>query len=124
MQDQVTSFGISAAIGSEERQSVLGAVMESMAYNSYLNVRPAYYDSTLSLRFMQDPQSGEILDTMFETISFDRAFLHAPIDIKGTLRNKLPQSNPALASQLKAWNKSLVNYMNKEKKSLEKLLKD
>ena len=124
VQDQVTSFGISAAIGSEERQSVLGAVMESMAYNSYLNVRPAYYDSTLSLRFMQDPQSGEILDTMFETISFDRAFLHAPIDIKGTLRNKLPQSNPALASQLKSWNKSLVNYMNKEKKSLEKLLKD
>ena len=122
VQDQVTGFAVSAAIGDESRQEMLGAVMESIAYHSYLVVRPAYYDSTLSLRFMQDPQSGDILDTMFETISFDRAFVSAPIDIKGTMRDRLPSSNPAMASQVAAWNKSLKNQMSKEQKKVDKLL--
>ena len=123
VQDQVTSFGISAAVGTEARREVLGAVMESIAYNSYLIVRPAYYDSTLSLRFMQDPQSGEILDLMFDTISFDRMFLAFSVDVRGTMRNRLPKAAPALASQLKAWSKGITNALNKERKSLDKLLK-
>lgn len=122
VQDQVSGFGVSAAIGDRDRQDLLGAVMESIAYNSYLIVRPAYYDSTLSLRFMQDPQSGDILDTMFETISFDRAFVSCPVDIKGTMRNRLTQTNPALASQVAAWGKSLKNQLTKEQKKVDQLL--
>ena len=123
VQDQVTGFAVSAAIGDANRQEMLGAVMESIAYHSYRVVRPAYYDSTLSLRFMQDPQSGDILDTMFETISFDRAFVSAPVDIKGTMRDRLPSSNPAIASQVAAWSKSLKSHMVKEQKKVDKLLK-
>ena len=123
VQDQLSAFGISAAVGDQERQELLGALMESIAYNSYLIVRPAYYDSTLSLRFMQDPQSGEILDMMFETISFDRAYLNFSVDIKGTMRDKLPSSNPALSSQLRAWEKGIQNALTKEQRSLDKLTK-
>ena len=123
VQDQLSAFGISAAVGDQERQDLLGALMESIAYNSYLIVRPAYYDSTLSLRFMQDPQSGEILDMMFETISFDRAYLNFSVDIKGTMRDKLPSSNPALSSQLRAWEKGIQNALTKEQRSLDKLTK-
>ena len=123
VQDQISGFGVSSAIGPGEQQDMLGAVMESIAYHSYKIVRPAYYDSTLSLRFMQDPQSGEILDMMFETISFDRACTCFSVNIRGTMRDRLPQSNPALASQLKAIEKSIKNALKSEQRALDKLNK-
>lgn len=71
VQDQVSSFGISAVVGDEKRQEMCAAVLEAMAYHSNLLVRPAYYDSALSLRYMQDPQSQTILNLIFESLSFD-----------------------------------------------------
>ena len=121
VQDQVSSFGISAAIGDETRQAMLGAVMESLAYNSYTIVRPAYYDSALSLRFMQDPQSRAILDTMFETIAFDYTYATGLGDVRGTLRSLLPSKNPAIASRAKGWERSINKQLERENKAIEKL---
>mgnify|MGYP002520351618 CR=1 FL=1 len=88
VQDQVSSFGISAAISNEDRQSMLSAVMEDIAYRSNEIVRPAYYESALSLRFMQDPQSRDILGTMFETIAFDYTYATGIGDVRGTNEKK------------------------------------
>lgn len=71
VQDQVSSFGISAGVRSEERVSMLGAVLESVAWHSSRIIPDAYYNTNLSLKFMQDPQSVEILDQIFATIQFD-----------------------------------------------------
>ena len=121
VQDQISGFGISAAVGDEKKQEMLGAVMEAIAYHSYTIVRPAYYDSTLSLRFMQDPQSGEILDMMFETVSFDRACTCFSVSIIGTMRDKLPRANPAMSSQMKVISKSIERALVTERKALDKL---
>lgn len=121
VQDQVSAFGISAAIGDEDRQTMLAAVMESLAYNSYKIVRPAYYDSALSLRFMQDPQSRAILDTMFETIAFDYVYATGLADIRGTMRTLLPSKSPAVASRSKGWEKTINRILERENKSIEKL---
>ena len=121
VQDQVSGFGISAAVGDAERQEMLGAVMEAIAYLSYKIVRPAYYDSTLSLRFMQDPQSGEILDMMFETVSFDRACTCFQTNVRGTMRDKLPSSNPAMASKMLSLSKNIQNALKSERRTLDKL---
>ena len=123
VQDQISGFGISAAVGDEGRQEMLGALMEAIAYYSYKLVRPAYYDYTLSLRFMQDPQSGEILDMMFETVSFDRACTCFSVSIVGTMRDKLPTSNPAMSSQMKVLNKSIERALITERRALDKLNK-
>ncbi len=121
VQDQVTGFGISAAIATEDRLACLGAVMESMAYQSYKTVRPAYYDKTLSVRFMQDPQSRAILDTMFETISFDYAFATGIGSVRDSLRTMLSSTNPAVASRLKGWKRTIENQLKRENDSLDKL---
>ncbi len=71
VQDQVTCFGVSAAVTDAARRDELSAVLEVMAYYSYQFVRPAYYDIALSERYMQDPQSGEILDMISGTVDFD-----------------------------------------------------
>ena len=123
VQDSLTGFGISAAIGSEERQEVVGAVMEAIAYYSNQIVRPAYYDSSLSLRFMQDPQSKEMLDIMFETVAYEYSFLR-PSGMGGILsdlRGQLPKSTPAIASYFKKWEKGVKKDLKKEQESLDKL---
>jgi hypothetical protein len=107
IQDQVSSFGISAAIGEADRQAVLGAVMEAMSYYSYNIVRPAYYESVLSLRFMQDPQSQAILDTMFKSISFDYVYATSLGGIRDSMRPIISSSNPAIASQAKQWERKV-----------------
>ena len=121
VQDQVSAFGISAAIGNEDRQSMLGAVMEALAYQSYKIVRPAYYDSALSLRFMQDPQSREILDTMFETIAFDYTYVTDVGGVRGTLRTLLPSQNPALASRAARWESTIKKQLERDNRVIDKL---
>ena len=121
VQDQVSSFGISAAIGKKERQSMLSAVMEAIAYHSNEIVRPAYYESALSLRFMQDPQSRDILGTMFETISFDYCYVTDVGGIRGTLRNILPGRKMTLSSQIKSWSRSVPKLLSKDNETLDKL---
>ncbi len=123
VQDQVTAFGISAAIGDEDRQAVVGAVMEAIAYYSNEIVRPAYYDSSLSLRFMQDPRSRDMLDIMFETVSFDYGYLHPGGlgGVKSDMRSLLPSTNPNAASRFKVWQKSIKNELKKEQSILDRL---
>ena len=122
VQDQVSCFGISAAIADENRQSMLSAVMESIAYNSNEIVRPAYYENSLSLRFMNDPQSRNILNTMFETIAFDYTYATGIGDVRGTMRNLLPsKKTPAIASRVKGWERSISKVLEKDNAALDKL---
>lgn len=121
IQDQVSSFGISAAIGEADRQAALGAVMEAMSFYSYSIVRPAYYDSVLSLRFMQDPQSRAILDTMFESISFDYVYATGLGMIRDNLRPIVSSSNPAIASSAKQWQRQVESALRSQQKSFDRL---
>ncbi len=121
VQDQVSAFGISSAIGDEEDIYMLGALMEAMAYYSNEIVRPAYYDSALSLRFMQDPDSRAILDTMFETISFDYCYATGFGDIRGELRTRLSSKDPAMASRVTVWERSFARKLERENAALDKL---
>ena len=121
VQDRVSSFGISSAVGNPTRQDIVGAVMESMAYHSNELVRPAYYDTTLSLRFMQNPRSREMLDILFDTLTFDLGYYVGLGNVRDDMRSILDSSNPAVVSRFKAWEKSAKNTLNKYNKSLAKL---
>ncbi len=121
VQDQVTSYGISSAQNDEDRITMLGAALEAIAYHSYLTVRPAYYDSTLSLRFMQDPESRSILDTMFETISFDYCYAIGVGGVRDELRTRLSTAAPGVAGRYKAWERSVNRQLDKDNAALDKL---
>ena len=122
VQDQVSSFGISAAIGDENRQAMLSAVMEAIAYSSNQIVRPAYYENSLSLRFMNDPQSRDILNTMFETIAFDYTYATGIGDVRGSMRSILPSKKmPAIASRFKGWERNINKQLERENEAIGKL---
>lgn len=117
VQDQVSSFGISTAVGSEERQEMLAAVLEALAYHSYEIVRPAYYNNTLSTRFLQDPKSSEILDIIFESLSFDFSStcsnLLNGLVLRDQLRPIFSGTTNTIASTLKGWSKSAEKALKK-----------
>ena len=122
IQDQVSCFGISAAIGDETRQEQLAATLEAMSYYSYNIVRPAYYDSVLSLRFMQDPQSRDVLNTMFDSISFDFVYATSTAGIRDTLRGIISQPNAPVASSSKQWERQVQSALRIQQKAFERLL--
>ena len=96
--------------------------MEAMSFYSYGIVRPAYYDSVLSLRFMQDPQSRAILDTMFESISFDYVYATGLGGIRDSLRSIISSANPAIASGAKQWQRQVETALRSQQKSFDRLM--
>ncbi len=123
VQDQVSSFGISAG-ARESDWDMLAATLEAMAYHSYLLVRPAYYETTLSERYMQDPQSNEVLDMIFNTLSFDFSSSCSNIFegcvIRDNLRPVLSGNKNEISSKLSSWQKSLKRTLISYNKSLDK----
>ena len=111
VQDQVSCFGISAGVKSAERVSMLGAVLESMAWNSGKIIPNAYYNTNLSLKFMQDPQSVEMLDLIFETVQFDFSStcsnMFSGLVLRDELRPLLCSTTAKVASASRRWDEKM-----------------
>lgn len=123
VQDQVSCFGISAVVGDIERQEMLAAVLEAMAYHSYKLVRPAYYETALSERYMQDPQSKEVLDMIFDTLYFDFSSscsnIFTSCVIRDNLRPILSGTDNRVSSSTKSWERSVNRFLEKYNETLE-----
>ena len=126
VQDRVTAFGISAVVRDPDKQEMCAATLEALAYYSNNLVRPAYYDTALSDRYMQDPRSKEMLDLIFDTLYFDFSSTCAnmlAVNTRDSLRGLLSGKTNTIASSTKAWSKSIQIGMKKINKSLERLEK-
>ena len=125
VQDQVSCYGISAVVGDTERQEMLAAVLEAMAYHSYLLVRPAYYETALSERYMQDPQSKEVLDMIFDTLYFDFSSscsnIFTTCVIRDSLRPILSGTSNRVSSATKSWQRSVERFLKSYNETLENL---
>ncbi len=124
VQDQVTCFGISAVVGDPAQQEMCAATLETMAYYSNMLVRPAYYDTALSERYMQDPESKEILDLIFDTVYFDFSSTCAnmlTVVTRDSLRPLLSGTTNTIASSTKTWEKAIKNSMKTINRKLEKV---
>lgn len=122
VQDQVTCLGISSVVGDDARQEMLAAVLEAMAYHSYKLVRPAYYETALSERYMQDPQSKEVLDTIFDTLYFDFSSSCSNIItscvIRDQLRPILSGKANKVSSSTRSWSRSVERALEKYNEGL------
>lgn len=77
LHDQFTSFGITSVLAKDpERVQMLGAVLEAMALESYKEVVPAYYDTALKGRYLQDSDSWRMLDMIYENVKVDAGVLY------------------------------------------------
>lgn len=79
-----------------------GRILEDMAYQSYLNVRPAYYDITLKGKVSRDNESGEMLDIIYSNINLDLtlAMNASGLPIDTTMRSAMIDNRTDLASMI------------------------
>ncbi|MBQ2827521.1 MAG: hypothetical protein IJF13_09870 [Clostridia bacterium] len=71
--DQYTVFMVPKTVANPEMS---GAVLETMAYESYKTVQPTYYDMVLKGRYANDPQSRKMLDTITQNVKVDPAWIY------------------------------------------------
>ena len=53
-----------------------GRILDTMAYKSYKDLLPVYYDQNLSLRAMANPESKEMLDIIRDTRCFETSLIY------------------------------------------------
>lgn len=127
VQDQVSSFAISA-VAKGDRREMLAATLESLAYNSYNIIRPAYYENTLSTKFMQSPESADILEIIFNSLYFDFSQSCSGVvggtALRDSLRPILSGKTNTVASTTKGWTKSMPKMLKKVNQKLVKLPDD
>lgn len=122
VQDQVTSVGISSSLP-KNRLETIAAVMEYMCYKSYDTVRDAYYVKALSLRFMNDPESSEIIGLIYDSLIFDFVGACSGIlntGLRGNIRIALSTCTTK-ASTFKAYGKSVTSDLKKLNNRIEKM---
>ena len=122
VQNIVSSFGISSVVTDAGRREMCAAVLESMAYHSNRLIRPAYYETVLSARYMQDPQSQEVLDMIFDTMYFDFSSsccnVFTTCVIRDNLRPLLTSTTNNIVSSAKSWKNPVEKHLKEYNKIL------
>jgi len=100
-QDQLTLMAI-VSTAPDATLGELGAVMDRIAYQSYVDVFPAYYENALSYRYLQNNESKLMLDKIYSSLKIEGCFIYSSaFAILGQLRS-VTQLKLATASVVKA----------------------
>jgi hypothetical protein len=114
VQDQLSSLGIARSITGKNELSMLGAVLESLAFHSNKIVRPAYYENTLGKRVVDDPDSKEMLELMYDTMTFDFSStcsnMLTGVVIRDQLRPML-STNDKVTATIDTWRSKVTNLL-------------
>jgi len=71
-----TMFTVPVTI-SDEKFSVIGAVLEEMAYEAYKKVTPAYYEVALKEKYSRDNTSSQMLDLIHDSMYTNFGYCYA-----------------------------------------------
>ena len=128
VQDQVTGIGVSSSISDEDTLAMMGAVLECMASESYATVVDAYYSTALSYQYLQNPESKEMLDLIYDSLTFDFSGACSNIimnnggqSLRDQLRPLLSGKSNKLGSTLTKWEKSTNKALGKVNEFLAEL---
>lgn len=120
VQDQVTGVGISSSLGDEGQIEMVGAVLECMASKSYHTVVDAYYSTALSYKYLQNPESKEMLDLIYNSLTFDFSGACSNIimnnggqSLRDQLRALFSGKSTKMGSTLSKWQKGTDKALGK-----------
>lgn len=73
-QDAYSLFCVPLTAGDAE---MIGAVTEALAFDSYQNVTPAYFESAMKAKYSQDEASARMLDIIRDGLTFNFGFVNS-----------------------------------------------
>ncbi len=122
-QDQLSVMAIVSSV-SKDDLPVMGAVMDQISYFSYKEVFPAYYETALSYRYLQNNESKIMLDMIYKSLKIEGCFIyHDSFQILGQLRKMVSgQSQQASASAIKSQTRGWDNKVKELNTKLANLL--
>ena len=117
VQDQMTVMAVVSTIP-DDRLEMVGATMEGLAYVSQEIVFPAYYETSLSYRFLKNPESKYMIDLIYSNISLETAILYSPIfgmitTLRTMLRSDAQNPSTTLTIQSTIWKSKLKELNSK-----------
>lgn len=122
LHDQFTAFGICQPVD-DERAQMLGAVLEYMAWSSYVYVVPVYYNVVLKSRYMQDNASWDMLDKIYESVYIDAGVIYTKSlnSVHQAPRTIVTGKTDTTASKFKALKLSVTNSLTRLQDSIRSL---
>jgi hypothetical protein len=121
-QDQLTLMGVVSNVDAG-RLPMIGAAMDQLSYYSYKEVFPAYYETALSYKYLQNYESKVMLDIIYRSLKIEGCFLYADIwGLLGTLRGMANSlGSQANASDIKRQTRTWGDKVKKLNKGLADL---
>ncbi len=121
VQDQLSVMGMVATVSEDDRE-IIGTVMEKISEQSYANVYPAYYENALSYRYLQNEESVEMLDLIYQSIKIEGAFIYSgQFAFLGKLRGIVAGDANRAASTLKTYQRTMGKSAENLNTALEKI---
>lgn len=113
-----TSYGSLAGLLpktlNQERFENIGIIMEAMTYTTYKEIVPIYKEDLIKTKYSRDAESLEMLDIMFNTITFD----------PGTLLWCGSIADDICVNTFMKGNTDIVSYLTKKLPTYQKLIED
>jgi hypothetical protein len=91
-----------------ERMNRAAAVMECLASESYRQVTPALFETTMKIKYAEDEKTSEIYDLIKTNIDFDPARIYVKEfggDLASLFKNCVIQNSTAWSSRISAVSK-------------------
>ena len=124
VQDQVSAFMLPCTVP-EGKQEMMGALMECIASESYKTVVDAYYNTALSYRYLNNPESKIMLDLIYDSVSLEIAqiYTEAAGNFLSTMRGMVSGKRNSAASSFKKQSRSMDKAVEKLNNAYEKIVK-
>ena len=114
-QDQFLVYGIPKSVAVEEADNI-GMFLEAYASESYNVVKPAYYETALTVKYVNDQESAAMLDIITDGMYIDPSNLYLTMisfNSMNLLRNVLKQGENTAASLIASSRNSVQNTIEK-----------
>ncbi|MBQ9163011.1 MAG: hypothetical protein IJX74_07025 [Clostridia bacterium] len=116
VQDMAASIGVSSVVQDETALERIGATLEALAYHSSVYVEEAYFEKSMSLKFLKDPRSQDIINLLYDSVAIDFCGMMSSAIESFKLRDQL---RPVLSCVSQ---ETVVTLLNKNETALKRNL--
>lgn len=123
--DQISVVGVPNTRKSESELEMIGAFLDLMAYYSYTEVTPVYYDMCLKGRYFENPRALDMLDKLTEGLYIDPAVIYHEV-LGGPLaswRQWIGSNKTSVASSITILGRNMGAHVKKVNTAFEKIAK-
>ncbi len=103
-------------------QDQMGRILEDLYYQSYLHIRPAYYESTITGKIVRDTESEQMLDYILRDTRCDlaQAFRTNGLGILNQFRSLVSSNSTDVASMLASSEKAYQTTLDTINETMQK----